>query len=229
MGTIRENLQQIKSTIPPHVTLVAISKTKPLGDIIEAYQTGHKIFGENKVQELLGKFDELPDDIQWHMVGHLQSNKIKYILPFITLIHSVDSWKLALEIEKQAIRARRKIPILLQVYIAKEETKFGLDEEELAELCGSIKHFRNLQFCGLMGMATNTEDTTIVRREFKYLKDLFTKTKATYFSNEDSFKEISMGMSNDYQIAIEEGSTMVRIGSSIFGERITEGEEEEEI
>ncbi len=219
MGIISENLLEVKKTLPPHVSLVAISKTKPIEDILEAYSTGHKIFGENKVQELIEKYNELPKDIQWHLVGHLQTNKIKYIIPFVSLIHSVDSWKLALEIEKQATRIGKQVPILLQVYIAKEETKFGLDEEELVELCEATEHFPHLNFCGLMGMATNTTDEQIVRNEFKYLKNLFDQTKIRYFSDQPGFKEISMGMSNDYLMAVEEGSTMVRVGSSIFGER----------
>lgn len=213
-------MHEIKNQLPAHVTLVAISKTKTVEEILEAYHAGQRIFGENKVQELLGKCDELPDDIQWHLVGHLQTNKVKYILPKVHLIHSVDSWKLALEIEKMAARLRKKIPVLLQVYIAREESKFGLDEQELVEICEAEEHFPHLEFCGLMGMASNTDDVAIVRGEFQYLKKTFDEVKLKYMSHHPSFKELSMGMSGDYKIAIEEGSTMVRIGSSIFGSRL---------
>lgn len=219
MGTIESNLKQVLDGIPSHVTVVAISKTKSVEEIMQAYRAGHRIFGENKVQELLGKCDELPDDIQWHLVGHLQTNKVKYVLPKVHLIHSVDSWKLALEIEKMAARLRKKIPVLLQVYIAKEESKFGLDEQELIEICEAEEHFPHLEFKGLMGMASNTDDVAVVRNEFKYLKNKFEEVKTKYLFNHPSFTEISMGMSNDYKIAIEEGSTMVRIGSAIFGNR----------
>ena len=205
--------------MPSDVTLVAISKTKPFIDIMEVYEEGHRIFGENKVQELVEKYDGLPKDIEWHLVGHLQSNKVKYIVPFVSMIHSVDSLKLLQEINKQGEKIHRKINILLQVYIAKEETKFGLDDNELDEILKQKNTLSNIQFCGLMGMATNTDDEKVVRNEFKSLKDLFKKVKAEYFLNDASFKEISMGMSGDYQIAIEEGSTMVRVGSSIFGGR----------
>ena len=199
--------------------MVAISKTRPAEDIMEAYQAGHKIFGENKVQELVNKYDVLPKDIEWHLVGHLQTNKVKYIVPFVSMIHSVDSLKLLQEIEKQGAKMDRKVPVLLQVYIAKEESKFGLDEKELAEICMQAEQFMFVELCGVMGMATNTEDTAVVRNEFRYLKQLFEKIRQQYFSANPSFKEISMGMSGDYLLAIEEGSTLIRVGSSIFGAR----------
>lgn len=219
MNEIQNNLAKIKATIPSHVTLVAISKTKPVEDILSLYNTGHKIFGENKVQELVSKYEEMPKDIQWHLVGHLQTNKVKYISPFVTLIHSVDSLKLLKEINKEGAKCHRKIPVLLQVYIAKEETKFGLDENELEEILKQKDLFTNILFCGFMGMATNTDDENLVRNEFKSLKILYNKIKSTYFYNDPNFKEISMGMSGDYLLAMEEGSTMVRVGSSIFGVR----------
>lgn len=219
MSFIKESLKKVKNSLPPHVSLVAISKTKPVADIMEVYNAGHKIFGENKVQELVSKYESMPKDIQWHLVGHLQTNKVKFIAPFVSLIHSVDSLKLLQEIDKQGAKAGRKIPVLLQVYIAKEESKFGLDENELEEICKSSSKFKYVDFCGLMGMATNTEDENIVKNEFHYLKNLFSKIKSQYFSKDSSFKEISMGMSSDYRMAIEEGSTMVRVGSSVFGER----------
>jgi len=219
MGIISNNLADIKSSIPSGVTLVAISKTKPVIDIMEVYMEGHRIFGENKVQELIGKYEELPKDIEWHLVGHLQSNKVKYIVPFVSLIHSIDSIKLLSEINKQAEKLDKQVNVLLQIYIADEETKFGLDENELEEILNQKDSFTYIQVCGLMGMATNTDDENVVRKEFKSLKDLFTKVKSKYFSDSVSFKEISMGMSGDYKMAIEEGSTMVRVGSSLFGER----------
>jgi pyridoxal phosphate enzyme (YggS family) len=219
MEVIQENLLRVKNALPPHVTLVAISKTKPVEDIVVAYHAGQEIFGENKVQELMEKQELMPKDIQWHLVGHLQTNKVKYIAPFIALIHSVDSLKLLEEIHRQGMKINRKIPVLLQIYIAKEETKFGLDEKELNEILQYKNEFTSVEFCGLMGMATNTEDMNVVRNEFNYLKTLFDQIRSRYFPGELSFKEISMGMSSDYEIAIEEGSTMVRIGSSIFGAR----------
>lgn len=193
-----------------HVTLVAVSKTKPVEDILELYRLGQKDFGENYVQELVEKQPRLPGDIRWHFIGHLQSNKVKYIAPFVSLIESVDSLKLLIEINKQALKNNRVIDSLLQVHIAQEQTKFGLDEKELAELMN--QHFDNVRIRGLMGMASFTDDLAKVRREFQYLKSLFDKYP--------SLQVLSMGMSSDYKIAIEEGSNMVRIGSLIFGERI---------
>lgn len=218
---IAENIKTILSEIPSHVTLVAISKTKPLEAIMEAYNAGHKIFGENKVQELTTKYEQLPKDIEWHLVGHLQTNKVKYIAPFVSLIHSVDSLSLLKEIDKQGKKNNRIICCLLQVYIASEETKFGLSEDELNELVHSeaFRSLTNVSVCGLMGMATFTDNTSQIQKEFNSLYRIFQRLKETLYANHPEFKEISMGMSSDYRIAIEEGSTMVRIGSDIFGER----------
>ncbi|MBE7441979.1 MAG: YggS family pyridoxal phosphate-dependent enzyme [Flavobacteriales bacterium] len=214
---ITANLQQIKSTIPAKVTLVAVSKTYPNTSILQAYEVGQRVFGENKVQELVEKYESLPKDIEWHMIGHLQSNKVKYIAPFVKLIHGVDSLKLLQEINKRAEQNHRIIDCLLQVHIAQEETKFGFDENEVIELLKSdeIKTLKNINVIGLMGMATNTENETLVRNEFKNLKQLFDKLAAFNLQ----LSTLSMGMSNDYKIAIEEGSTMIRVGSSIFGSR----------
>ncbi len=214
---ITANLQQIKASIPEHVTLVAVSKTKPNEAILEAYQAGQRIFGENKVQELTEKYESLPKDIEWHMIGHLQSNKVKYIAPFVSLIHGVDSFKLLKEINKRAAQNERIINCLLQIHIAEEDTKFGFNEKEVIELIKSeaFQHLKNIKVVGLMGMATFTENENQIRKEFKTLKNLFDKFQ---ISNHQ-FQILSIGMSGDYQIAIEEGSTMIRVGSSIFGER----------
>lgn len=219
--SISENLKKVLLCIPETVKLVAVSKTKPNQDIMEAYNAGHKIFGENKVQDLAKKNEELPADIIWHMIGHLQSNKVKYIAPFVNMIEAVDSLKLLIVIEKEAIKNDREINCLLQLHIAEEETKFGFDMEELKEVLRSdeFADIKNTRICGLMGMASFTYDEDQIRDEFKYLKNCFEKIKNDFFFNKPDFKEISMGMSSDYQIAIEEGSTMVRIGSSIFGSR----------
>jgi len=201
--------------------LIAVSKTKPAEMIQEAYDAGQRIFGENKAQELAGKYETLPKDIEWHMIGHLQRNKVKYIAPFVHLIHSVDSLKLLKEINKQSIKNNRVINCLLQVYIADEGTKFGLDHEEVQKLLASEEfgEMQNIKVIGLMGMATNTSDQSQIRQEFNGLKSLFDKLKkSTSLSNMD-LKEISMGMSGDYAIAIEEGSTLIRVGSAIFGSR----------
>ena len=216
---IAENIKHIISSIPSDVQLVAVSKTKPNADITEAYNVGQRVFGENKVQELVAKYESLPKDIQWHFIGHLQSNKVKYIAPFVSLIHSVDSLKLLQIINKEAEKCDRTIPCLLQVYIAKEETKFGLDQTELNQLLDESANLKNIGICGFMGMATNTDDMNIVRNEFKELKSIFDTAKSKYFSQSSSFNTLSMGMSGDYKIAIEEGSTMIRLGSTIFGER----------
>ena len=218
---ISEKLAEIQKSIPANVCLVAVSKTKPVADLVEAYQAGQRHFGENKVQEMTEKWEVLPKDIQWHLIGHLQTNKVKYIAPYVHLIHSVDSLKLLTEINKQGAKHQRVISVLLQFYIAKEETKFGLDYEEANHLLNSeeYKSFKNIQVVGVMGMASFTVDDSIVRAEFSQLKEFFSKLKSTFFQNDDSFKEISMGMSGDYQLAIEEGSTIVRVGSSIFGGR----------
>ena len=218
---ISEKLAEIKKSIPSNVCLVAVSKTKSVADLLEAYEAGQRHFGENKVQEMTEKWEVLPKDIQWHLIGHLQTNKVKYIAPYVHLIHSVDSLKLLAEINKQGAKNQRVISVLLQFYIAKEETKFGLDFDEATHLLTSdeYKSFKNIQVVGVMGMASFTDDESIVNAEFSQLKDLFSKLKSTFFQNDDSFKEISMGMSGDYQLAIEQGSTMVRVGSSIFGGR----------
>jgi pyridoxal phosphate enzyme (YggS family) len=214
---ITKNLLSLKNTIPDTITLVAVSKTKPLTAIREAYGAGQRIFGENKVQEMAEKWENLPRDIQWHMIGHVQTNKVKYMAPFVSLVHGVDSLKLLKEINTQAKKNMRRIDCLLQIYIAKEESKFGLDENELFALVHSdeMKTFQNINIIGLMGMATFTQNTTLIRQEFKYLKSLFDTLKGTL----PEIHVLSMGMSGDYSIAIEEGSTMVRIGSGIFGER----------
>lgn len=219
--SIPQRIQEITKTIPENVTLVAVSKTKPNEDIMEAYDGGYRIFGENKPQELTRKFNELPKDIQWHMIGHLQSNKVKYIAPFVSLIHAVDSLKLLKEINKQARKNDRIINCLLQFHIANEETKFGLDLEEAMEILTSdeFKEMANVRIVGVMGMATYTDDENQIRSEFQNLKRIYTELKTNFFSQEDRFTEISMGMSGDYKLAIEEGSTMIRVGSTIFGAR----------
>lgn len=219
---IASNLQKYLEEIGgSHCKLVAISKTMPEDLIMEAYRAGQRIFGENRVQELVDKQVKLPQDIQWHMVGHLQSNKVKYIAPFVSLIHSVDSLKLAGEINKQAARNNRIIPCLLQVHIAEEETKFGLSEEELGQLMEdiSISGFKNIKIVGLMGMATFTDDEDMIRREFRQLKLMMTKAAQSFENELIELSELSMGMSGDYRIAIEEGSTLIRVGTGIFGAR----------
>ena len=218
---IAENIKQIKEALNEGVCLVAVSKTKSNEAIMEAYQVGHRVFGENKVQELVKKQEELPKDIEWHFIGHLQTNKVKYIAPFISLIHGVDSLKLLKAINKEGRKNKRVIPCLLQFHIAEEESKFGLDLEE-AEALLSSPDFAGLEFValrGVMGMATYTDNLNQVRKEFQSLKHHFHHLKETYFQNQPSFSEISMGMSDDYQLAVGEGSTMVRVGSKIFGER----------
>ncbi len=218
---IKENIQHIRTGLPSGVSLVAVSKTKPNEDILEAYQTGQRIFGENKVQEMARKYEELPKDIAWHLIGHLQTNKVKYIAPFVQMIHAVDSLKLLLAIDKEARKCNRVIPCLLQFHIAEEETKFGLDLQEAIDLLNSEEYRQagNVQLCGVMGMATFTDDAEQVRREFAALKSIFDQLKQNYFADDKAFCELSMGMSDDYLIAIEEGSTMVRVGSTIFGSR----------
>ena len=215
---VKDKLAFIQNQIPGTVTLVAVSKTQTVSAIQEAYDFGQRVFGENKVQELTDKYPLLPKDIKWHVIGHLQTNKVKYIAPFVTLIHSVDSLKLLQEINKQALNNERIIDCLLQFHIAQEETKFGLSIEEAQEFLDSIDFalLKNVLIVGIMGMASFTSDSNQVRGEFKTLKSIYDQLKSDYFSAENSFKEISMGMSGDFQLAIEEGSTMVRVGSSIF-------------
>jgi len=217
--SVKENLQKIKAEIPGNVKLVAVSKTKPAELIKEAYEAGQRVFGENKAQELAAKYEVLPKDIEWHFIGHLQTNKVKYIAPFVSLIHSVDSLKIMKEINKQAVKNDRIINCLIQFHIAEESTKFGLNFEEAEELVNALEQYRNICFTGVMGMATYTDDKSQIRREFSRLKNYFDKLKKRYFSDDDSFKEISMGMSGDYKIAIEEGSTIIRLGTLIFGVR----------
>ena len=218
---IENNIKRIKQSLPKNCQLIAVSKTQPTGKIMEAYSAGQRHFGENKVQELTRKYEELPQDIHWHMIGHLQTNKVKFIVPFVYLIHGVDSLKLLQEINKQASKINRVIPCLLQVHIATEETKFGFSESELQQLLGStdLKELKNVKVVGLMGMATLTDNDTQIRNEFKKLKALFEKIKNLSVGSSVEMKELSMGMTSDYSIAAEEGSTLVRIGTMIFGER----------
>ncbi len=219
--SISDNLQGILKNVLPGVKLVAISKTNPVENILQAYNVGQMAFGENKVQELVPKYQLLPKDIEWHMVGHLQTNKIKYIAPFVHWIHSIDSLMLLQEVNKQAYKYNRSINCLLQVHIAAEESKFGLNDEELIDLVRSpiLKDLTNIQLKGLMGMATFTENELQIRNEFHKLSELLFKVQTIAGNNLPEFKELSMGMSSDYLIAIEEGSTLIRIGSKIFGER----------
>lgn len=221
MTDIVNNIVILKSQLPSSVSLVAVSKTKPVGDIEKAYNAGQRIFGENRVQEILNKKDLLPSDIQWHLIGHLQTNKVKFVVPFISMIQSVDSLKLLLLINSEAKKINRVIDCLLQIHIASEETKFGFSMCDLSESLHSedVTYLKNVRVCGVMGMATFTPDKDQVKKEFSYLKKCFRSLKDNYFSYNEDFKHISMGMSGDYKAAIEEGSTMVRIGSLIFGER----------
>jgi pyridoxal phosphate enzyme (YggS family) len=220
--SIQNNLRSIQATLPENVTLVAVSKTKPIPDLMEAYEAGQRIFGENKIQEMTDKWEAMPKDIQWHMIGHVQTNKVKYMAPFVSLIHGVDSLKLLQEINKQAQKNNRVIDCLLQVYIAEEESKFGLDEEELDEIMKQVQNdrgnYKNIRIVGLMGMATFTDNPKQIKKEFSRLKTIF-----DLYSNLNTkncqLNTLSMGMSGDYPLAIECGSTMVRIGSSIFGGR----------
>lgn len=218
---IEKNIAEIKQSLPEGVKLVAVSKKKSPEIIMQAYNAGHKIFGENKAQELIQKYEELPDDIEWHFIGHLQTNKAKYLAPFVSMIHGIDSFKILKTVNKEAKKNNRNIPCLLQFHIAQESTKFGLSEEEAHEILDSedYKALKNISIFGVMGMATFTEDEMQVRNEFRFLKKIFDKLKKEYFPRKKGFKEISMGMSDDYPIALEEGSTIVRIGSKIFGDR----------
>lgn len=222
MSKIADNLRKLNTELEPYnARLIAVSKTKPVSDIKEAYEAGHRDFGENKAQEMTEKHDELPSDIRWHMIGHLQRNKVKYIAPYVYLIHSVDSEKLLRMIDKEAVKSDRMINCLLQVHIAEESTKFGFDEQELTTLLENdlLKEVPNVRVVGLMGMATNTDNEAQVIREFQGLKLLYDDLQNKYRSDHFNLKYLSMGMSGDYQIALECGSNMVRIGSSIFGER----------
>ncbi|WP_220761477.1 YggS family pyridoxal phosphate-dependent enzyme [Flavobacterium sp. UMI-01] len=220
--SIAQNLQNIQANLPHEVTLVAVSKTKPVSDLMEAYNAGQRIFGENKIQEMVDKWEQMPKDIKWHMIGHVQTNKVKYMAPFVNLIHGVDSLKLLKEINKQAIKNNRTIDCLLQLHIAEEETKFGLDENELDEILHFVQNnkegMKNVRIVGLMGMATFTDNQDQIKKEFTLLKTIFDKINALDSVN-CQLNVLSMGMSGDYPLAIECGSTMVRIGSSIFGGR----------
>jgi pyridoxal phosphate enzyme (YggS family) len=218
---IKNNLNNLRQTLPDGCRLIAVSKTQPIEAIEEAYAAGQRVFGENKAQELVPKYETLPKDIEWHMIGHLQSNKVKYIAPFVHLIHSVDSVKLLGEINKQGVRCKRRISCLLQVHIATEETKFGFSADELKELIqsGALSALGSVQIVGLMGMASFTDDKQLVRKEFQQLREIFESLNATPLPGNVEMKELSMGMSGDYPIAIEEGSTMIRVGTAIFGQR----------
>ncbi len=218
---IQTQLKQVQAQLPEQVVLIAVSKTKPIADLQAAYDAGQRHFGENKVQEMVEKVQLLPNDIHWHLIGHLQTNKVKYMAGFVHLIHGVDSLKLLIEINKQAKKVNRIQGILLQFYIAQEDTKFGLDISEAQEILNSIEfqQLKHIRVCGVMGMASNTSNEKQVASEFRNLKQIFDELKTKYFPKQDTFKEISMGMSGDYQLAIANGSTMVRVGSKIFGGR----------
>ena len=218
---IQTQLKQVQAQLPEHVVLIAVSKTKPIADLQASYDAGQRHFGENKVQEMVEKAQLLPNDIHWHLIGHLQTNKVKYMAGFVHLIHGVDSLKLLIEINKQAKKVNRIQDILLQFYIAQEDTKFGLDISEAQEILNSIEfqQLKHVRVCGVMGMASNTSNEKQVASEFRNLKQIFDELQTKYFPKQDTFKEISMGMSGDYQLAIANGSTMVRVGSKIFGGR----------
>ncbi len=218
---VQTNLKKVLYNIPPHVKLIAVSKTKPVEMIQAAYDVGQRDFGENKAQDMAAKFPQLPQDIRWHFIGHLQTNKVKYIAPFVSLIHAADSLKILKEINKQAIKNKRVIDYLLEFHIAKEESKFGLSMETAEDILQAeeFEQLQNIRLCGIMGMATYTTDTEQIREEFHHLKSIFSQLKDKYFKEVCHFKEISMGMSGDYSIAIEEGATIVRVGSKIFGAR----------
>lgn len=221
MSYIKENIISLRRQIPDGVKLIAVSKTRLVPEILEAYREGQRLFGENRVQELLSKKDKLPEDIQWHLIGHLQTNKVKYVVPFISMIHSVDTLKLLVTIDSEAQKINRQVDCLLQFHIASEETKFGFSLQEVTGMLESAEFRRltSVKIRGVMGMATFTKDDSIVRKEFRYLVSCFKALKDKYFHDEGMFSEISMGMSGDYRIAIEEGSTIIRIGSIIFGNR----------
>jgi len=221
MTQIASNIRSLKQQIPPSVKLVAVSKTKPVSDILEAYNTGHRHFGENRMQELLQKKDLLPQDIEWHLIGHLQTNKVKLVVPFISMIQSVDSYKLLKLVNSEALAVNRTIDCLLQIHIAEEETKYGFSMTEIHEMFGfeDFRKLNSIRICGVMGIATFTDDTDMIQKEFRYLTSCFNELRMEYFKDNGDFKEISMGMSGDFKIAVSEGSTIIRIGSLIFGER----------
>ena len=221
MSAIQNHLQNITNELPQGVTLVAVSKYHPASDILEAYHAGQRVFGENLAREMQNKHDILPKDIQWHFIGHLQKNKVKYIAPFVSMIQSVDSIQLLQEIDRQAAKHNRIIPCLLQIHIAQEQTKFGLTFQECLDLLeeGSWRQLTHIRIDGIMGIATHTEDTSLIRKEFQSLNNLFKQVKDTYFLNDDNFSYKSWGMSDDYQLALQENSNIIRIGSAIFGNR----------
>lgn len=221
---IAQQIQSITAELPQGVQLVAVSKFHPIEALNEAYTAGQRIFGESRVQEVVQKQALMPDDVKWHFIGHLQTNKVRQLVPYVSLIHSVDSFKLLECINKEAKRIDRVVDVLLQLHVAKEETKFGFTCEDCASLYvvtenGVFDNLKNVRVCGVMGMATNTDDEMLIRHEFKQIKSIFDILKSGYFSNKPYFKEISMGMSDDYHIAMEEGSTLIRIGTTIFGQR----------
>lgn len=218
---IGERIKEIRNELPEGVRLVAVSKFHPNEAIEEAYRAGQRIFGESKVQEMTAKYESLPKDIEWHFIGHLQTNKVKYIAPYVSLIHGIDSYRLLSEVDKQGAKAGRTLDVLLQIHIAQEETKFGFTPDECRQLLadGAWKALAHVRICGLMGMASNTDDDAQVSREFEELHALFTEVKTTWFADVPAFKELSMGMSHDYPLAIRAGSTLVRVGTKIFGER----------
>lgn len=219
---IGERIKEIRNELPEGVRLVAVSKFHPNEAIEEAYRAGQRIFGESKVQEMTAKYESLPKDIEWHFIGHLQTNKVKYIVPYVALIHGIDSYKLLAEVDKQAAKAGRRVNCLLQLHIAREETKFGFSFDECRQMLaeGQWRQLQHIRLCGLMGMATNTDNAEQIKEEFRSLSDFFREVKSTWFADDDAFCELSMGMSHDYHEAIAEGSTLVRVGSKIFGERI---------
>ena len=221
MSAIQNHLQNITNELPQGVTLVAVSKYHPASDILEAYHAGQRVFGENLAREMQNKHDILPKDIQWHFIGHLQKNKVKYIAPFVSMIQSVDSIQLLQEIDRQAAKHTRIIPCLLQIHVAQEQTKFGLTFQECLDLLeeGSWRQLTHIRIDGIMGIATHTEDTSLIRKEFQSLNNLFKQVKETYFLNDDNFSYKSWGMSDDYQLALQENSNIIRIGSAIFGNR----------
>jgi PLP dependent protein len=213
---IKQNLEKIKQQLPPNVQLVVVSKFRPIEQLIEVYESGEREFAENRVQEMVTKYEALPKDINWHLIGHLQTNKVKYIAPFVSLIHSVDSLELAQEISKQALKNNRIIPILMQVHVAQEDSKFGLKPEMVETVCKQIMELPNIKIKGVMGMATFTDDEILIKKEFRQLKGIFDDLKETCFKKDENFNTLSMGMSSDYKLAVEEGSTLVRIGSLVF-------------
>ena len=217
-----ERIKEIRNELPEGVRLVAVSKFHPNEDIEEAYRAGQRIFGESKVQEMTAKYESQPKDIEWHFIGHLQTNKVKYIVPYVALIHGIDSYKLLAEVDKQAAKAGRRVNCLLQLHIAREETKFGFSFDECRQMLaeGQWRQLQHIRLCGLMGMATNTDNVEQIKEEFRSLSNFFREVKSTWFADDDAFCELSMGMSHDYHEAIAEGSTLVRVGSKICGERI---------